>query len=154
PSRSATNDEAAANRDRDHMHSPSRCMRRRRLTQRRALRKAAYLHVRITDSELLRQGMQLHHVRTDHVDRLRPMGAGRSLDRGNSEHPMRPEDSLGKTIRVYYNGFGRDDDLAVEGMLIAVVPTPVIVVDDAQGERHYLSSTLRREVQHVEWLPA
>lgn len=64
---------------------------------------------------------------------------------------VRPEESLGKTIRVFYNGV---DHPAVEGTLVAVCPEPVLVVDDAQGERHYFAASLRREVQHVEWLPA
>lgn len=64
---------------------------------------------------------------------------------------VRPEASVGKTVRVYYNG---DDSPAVEGTLVAVCPEPVLIIDDAEGVRHYFAASLRREVQHVEWLPA
>lgn len=58
---------------------------------------------------------------------------------------------LGETVRVYYN---YADEPAVIGKLVAIVPEPVLVIDDEDGVRHHVASSLRIEVLHTEWRPA
>lgn len=60
-------------------------------------------------------------------------------------------ETLGETVRVYYTG---DEHPIATGKLIAIIPEPVLVIEDEDGARHYHPSSLRREVQHSEWLPA
>lgn len=55
---------------------------------------------------------------------------------------------LGETVRIWD---GPRLSVRAEGKLIAVIPEPVLVVEDVNGVRHYESPNLPIEVQETNW---
>lgn len=55
---------------------------------------------------------------------------------------------LGEQVRIWD---GPKQYVRAQGKLIAVIPEPVLVVEDAEGKRYHESPSLAMDVQHTEW---
>lgn len=61
---------------------------------------------------------------------------------------MRHEHLLGETVRVLD---GPGVTVRAEGKLIAIIPEPVLVIEDDEGNRHYESPNLPIFKRQVVW---
>lgn len=61
---------------------------------------------------------------------------------------MRSDELLGERIRIWD---GRHSSIRCEGRLIGIIPAPILVIEDDEGQRHYEPNSLPFDYEVREW---